>query len=80
MSALSVEERLHALEQEIARMKAKVVSSGKYDTPWLDRIAGAFEKNADFKEAMRLGEISAFFETEVQEIQRDVSGGIHGRA
>jgi hypothetical protein len=56
MQTSTIEQRLARVEQEVAQLKANAASSGKYDVPWLDRIAGAFENNAVFKEAMRLGE------------------------
>jgi hypothetical protein len=55
MPALTVEERIATLEQEVARLHAKVAASPELDVPWLDRIYGAFRGNRVFKEAMELG-------------------------
>jgi hypothetical protein len=55
MQTSTIEERLARVEQEVAQLKANAITSGKYDVPWLDRIYGAFENNAVFKEAMELG-------------------------
>ena len=55
MPVLTVEERVAALEQEVARLHAKVASSPELEVPWIDRIYGAFRGNRVFKEAMDLG-------------------------
>jgi hypothetical protein len=55
MPVLTVEERVATLEQEVARLHAKVIASPALDEPWIDRIYGAFRGNRVFKEAMELG-------------------------
>jgi len=56
MAEASVEERLAALEAEVAQLKVRlegVQPEGK--VPWYDRIFGTFAGSEEYKEAMRLG-------------------------
>jgi hypothetical protein len=49
-----MEQRLAALEAEVAALK-KQVSGGKDDRPWWKKISGAFAGDPAFLEAMKLG-------------------------
>jgi predicted nucleic acid-binding protein len=53
MSAGTLEQRVAALEAELAQLKAK--TEGTRPTDWLDKVWGAFANDPDFVEAMRLG-------------------------
>jgi hypothetical protein len=53
MSAQSVEQRLSALEAEVARLKEKVAPEPSL--PWWEKFAGMFAHDPIFLEAMRLG-------------------------
>jgi hypothetical protein len=54
MAALSIEERLTALEAEVARLKERV--DGTTDNkPWWGMIWGTFKDDPHYEEAMRLG-------------------------
>lgn len=55
MSAESIEKRLSDLEAEVARLSAKVDGEEKEELPWWRKIAGAFENDPHYAEAMRLG-------------------------
>ena len=50
---LSVEERLSAVEQQLADLKRRLSSNN--GGSWLERIAGTFKDDADFAEIVRLG-------------------------
>lgn len=54
MASARFEERLSALEKELATLKAKVegMSEGK---PWWERIAGTFHNDPVYEKAMKLG-------------------------
>lgn len=54
MSATSVEQRLAALEAEVAALK-KQVGDAKDDRSWWKQISGAFAGDPEFLEAMELG-------------------------
>ena len=54
MATSSVEQRLKALEDEVAALKQKV-NGGKDDRPWWKQISGAFAGDPAFLEAMELG-------------------------
>jgi len=54
MATSSVEQRLKALEDEVAALKQKV-NGGKDDRPWWQQIWGAFHGDPAFLEAMKLG-------------------------
>jgi hypothetical protein len=51
----TVEQRLAALEAEVARLKECVEKNRVQDTDWLDDIWGAFADDPAYEEAMRLG-------------------------
>jgi len=54
MASGRFEERLSALERELARLKAKV--EGLVDEkPWWERIAGTFHNDPVYEKAMKLG-------------------------
>ena len=48
-----LEDRIDALEKELSRIKEKVDGNGKH--PWWERIAGSFQNDEAYAEAMRLG-------------------------
>ncbi|MBW3596650.1 MAG: hypothetical protein KY475_05180 [Planctomycetes bacterium] len=50
----SNEERISALEHEVAELKKAVASQGQDD--WIAKITGSFENNSDFDEIVRLGQ------------------------
>ncbi len=52
---LSLEQRVAALEQEVARLKSKVEGEVGNRVPWWDKIAGTFANDPIYAEAMRLG-------------------------
>lgn len=52
MSALTIEERLTRLEQEVARLKMKVVDD---ETPGWKKFVGAFLNDPYFERAMEYG-------------------------
>ena len=56
MATLSVEERLAALEAEVAQLKTQLTQQ-KQETsiPWWQQISGVFKDDPMFEEAMRLG-------------------------
>ena len=54
MSDAKLERRMAELEQEVQSLRQKVDElSG--DKPWWDRIAGTFEKDPVYEQAMKLG-------------------------
>jgi hypothetical protein len=48
----TLEDRMAALEADVARLKKKM---GEEETPWWKQIAGTFEDDPYHAEAMRLG-------------------------
>jgi hypothetical protein len=55
MATLSLEERVTALEAEVARLKQERVNTVEAPVPWWERRFGAFRDNPAYDEAMRLG-------------------------
>jgi hypothetical protein len=55
MAVPGIEDRVAALEAEMARMKAQLEKVVPAQRDWLDEVYGAFEGDPIFEEAMRLG-------------------------
>lgn len=55
MSANSLEQRVAALEADVALLKELAIRKSERDKPWLERIYGAFANDPMYDEAMRLG-------------------------
>ena len=55
MASADLEKRVKALEDEVAKLKVKLESSGSEGTPWWKQISGIFADDPAFEEAMRLG-------------------------
>lgn len=55
MATLSLEERVAALEAEVADLKQARESVVEPETPWWQEIWGTFKDDPAYAEAMRLG-------------------------
>jgi hypothetical protein len=55
MSAQTIEARLSALEREITQIKQLLQRKSGPSQPWWERIAGAFEDDPVYQQAMKLG-------------------------
>ena len=55
MATAELEQRVAALEAEVARLKEKPEGDAKPDQPWWEKIAGTFADDHIYAEAMRLG-------------------------
>ena len=51
---LTIDERLTAVEKELADLKKRVAHQEK-DGSWIERIAGTFKDEPEFDEIVRLG-------------------------
>lgn len=54
MGSARLEERVMALEEELARLKTKVEAVVAPE-PWWETIAGSFENDPIYEKAMKLG-------------------------
>ena len=54
MPGTSLKERVAALEQEVARLKAQLGNQGS-SAPWWEKIYGSFANDPMYDEAMKLG-------------------------
>jgi hypothetical protein len=50
-----MEQRMKALEGEIAEIRARLNDTGTPGVDWLDKIWGSFKDDPVYEEAMRLG-------------------------
>lgn len=56
MADISVEERLTAVEKELAQIKEQLANGKqKPALPWWEKIAGTFADSEEYEAAMRLG-------------------------
>ena len=55
MTVASIEQRVAALEVEVARLKQQIEALTKPSGPWWQEICGSFENDPIYEEAMRLG-------------------------
>jgi hypothetical protein len=55
MAVAQIEQRVAALEADVARLKEQLESAVPPRGDWLDEIYGAFADDPHFEEAMRLG-------------------------
>ncbi|MEQ8974872.1 MAG: hypothetical protein RIE73_31365 [Coleofasciculus sp. C1-SOL-03] len=51
-----LEARVAALESELAQLKTLLAGLLKQETPWWVKVAGSFENDPTFDEAVRLGQ------------------------
>jgi len=54
MSSRKLEQRVTALEQEVAEIKSQINHLSP-SGPWWERIAGTFQDDAVYEKAMKLG-------------------------
>jgi sterol desaturase/sphingolipid hydroxylase (fatty acid hydroxylase superfamily) len=54
MTAQSLEERVAALEAEVARLKQNCTYGAEQRKPWWDKVFGTFAHSEEFDEAMRM--------------------------
>jgi hypothetical protein len=54
--AMSLEQRIHALEKQIAALLQKQETSGNNSRAWLDDLYGKFAGDPIFARAMKLGQ------------------------
>jgi len=52
---VKVEDRLAALEQDVAALKARLEGKPRTTKEWLDQVSGKFANDPMYDEAMRLG-------------------------
>jgi len=55
MAASSLEQRVSALEVEVARLRTRLDKAEKPKADWLDKIWGSFANDPLFEEAVRYG-------------------------
>ena len=56
MAKATLEERMAAVEQELAQLKQQLkVETSPAKVPWWEQIAGTFANSENYDEAMRLG-------------------------
>jgi hypothetical protein len=55
MASETIEARLSGLEREMAQIKRLLKSKSASAEPWWEGIAGVFEDDRTFEEAMKLG-------------------------
>lgn len=55
MAAPKLEDRVAALEAEVARLKEKIEKQDATRDPWIEKVWGAFANDPAFDEAMQLG-------------------------
>lgn len=55
MATHSLKDRVASLEDEVARLKAKIEATESIQQPWWEKIAGTFADDPIYAEAMRLG-------------------------
>jgi hypothetical protein len=55
MATDDLEKRVAALEAEVTKLKARAQVPRDSNLPWWERIAGSFEGDPLYEEAMRLG-------------------------
>jgi hypothetical protein len=55
MATGSLEDRVRALENEMALLKARLEPMKRTSADWLDKIYGSFANDPIYEEAMRLG-------------------------
>ena len=55
MPTVTLEERVAALETEVARLKQELANESQPKKPWWEQIRGTFKNDPDYLEAMRLG-------------------------
>ena len=56
MAAKTLEERMTAMEQELAQLKQQLqAGKAKETVPWWQQISGVFKYCPEFEEAVRLG-------------------------
>jgi hypothetical protein len=55
MASETIAARLSALERELAQIKRLLRSKSASAEPWWERIAGVFEDDPAFEQAMKLG-------------------------
>ncbi|MBV9851784.1 MAG: hypothetical protein JO250_19115 [Armatimonadetes bacterium] len=75
--AATVQERLSALEAQVAQLLAEK-KTGKTDVPWYEHWKGAFQDDEMYDEAMRLGaEYRRSQPTAEEEIEALEKAGVH---
>jgi hypothetical protein len=55
MTKVQLERRVHALEAQVAWLKAQLEEAVGPQVPWWQKISGSFANDPEFDEAMRLG-------------------------
>ena len=55
MASVSLQQRVAALEAEVARLKARIDAKERSGDPWLEKVWGSFANDPAYEEAMRLG-------------------------
>ena len=55
MAASNLEQRVRALEQEVAELKNRLQARPNTNQPWWEKVWGAFRGDPAFLEAMELG-------------------------